>query len=94
MKAEDLEHYLFPEPSLLDISSDDLRVFIVSKLRDAVDMTDGSDPNSDVRIDYAQDTIHQARDILISRGETFPLAEQKTLWFLDWSMHGQWPARS
>lgn len=81
MKAEDLEHYLFPEPSLLDMSSDDLRGFIVSNLRNAGDMTDGSDPNSDVRIDYAQDTIHQARDILVSRGGTFPLTEQKPLWF-------------
>lgn len=78
--------YLFPDEELLSLSSDDLRQVILANLMDAHDQTDGTDYNSDIRIDSAQDIIEQARDILLARGETFTDEEKCEMPFLSWPL--------
>ncbi|HYD60529.1 MAG TPA: hypothetical protein VEC35_09255 [Noviherbaspirillum sp.] len=78
--------YLFPMPRLLTYSNAELRDLIASNLDQAHDMTDGTDFNSDVKIDHAQDIIEQARDILLARGEVFTPEEQAQMDFLDWPL--------
>ena len=87
MTEDDINAYLFPDPELLELDNDELRRYIKNNLRHAKDQTDGTDCMSDVRIDFAQDTIGQARDILLSRGITFSQYEQNELSFLCWESH-------
>lgn len=76
--------YLFPSDMLPSMSSQELRDYITSRLHIANNMIDGTDPNSPERIDYAQDMIHQARDLLLSRGEIFSDTERESMSFLSW----------
>ncbi|RYY74501.1 MAG: hypothetical protein EOO52_13125 [Gammaproteobacteria bacterium] len=80
------DRYLFPDEELFSLSSDDLRRVILESLTDAHDQTDGTDCNSDVRIDFAQDIIEQARDIVLARGETFTAEEKCEMHFLSWPL--------
>lgn len=76
--------YLFPNPDFYEMNNEGLKEYIQKHLDQARDQTDGSDCNSEVRIDYAQDVIGQARDILTSRGVTFSAEEKNQLDFLGW----------
>lgn len=78
--------YLFPEPSIIEQTSDQLKQLISNRLPDAHDQDDGTDSSALVRIDVAQDHIEQARDILLSRGETFTEEEKEELSFLSWPL--------
>jgi hypothetical protein len=78
--------YLFPDESLGQSENDALLSFIERYLPDAKDQTDGSDHHSDVRIDYAQDLIEQARDLLLARGHVFSAEAQSELDFLSWPL--------
>lgn len=78
--------YLFPDEELISLSSDDLRRLILANLVDAHDQTDGTDCNSDIMIDSAQDIIEQARDILLARGKTFTDEEKCEMHFLSWPL--------
>lgn len=78
--------YLFPEPSLAWKSNSSLLDLIASNLAAANDQTDGTDPNSDVRIDHAMDICEQARDILPTRDHAFTEADREQMSFLDWPL--------
>lgn len=80
------DSYLFPMPSLKKSTSDELLAFIAANMADAHDQTDGTDMNSDVRIDHAQDTIEQARDILLKRGHSFTQEDREQMSFLSWPL--------
>lgn len=80
------DSYLFPDEALLSLSNDDLRRVIRTNLKDGQDQTDGTDFNSDIRIDSAQDIIEQARDILLARGMTFTDDEKCDMRFLSWPL--------
>lgn len=80
------EKYLFPDDAIGTMPRAELLTLIESYLKDAHDMTDGSDYNSDVRIDYAQDMIEQARDALLDGGYIFTAAERARLGFLTWPL--------
>lgn len=78
--------YLFPEPALLNRSSAELRGVIAEHLPGALAMVDDFNGTTDASIDYAQDIIEQARDILIERGESFTDEEKQRMKFLRWSL--------
>jgi hypothetical protein len=78
--------YLFPDDAIPGMTRDELLALIAARIDDALDMTDGSDMNSDVRIDYAQDIIEQARDSLVGAGYEFAPAERDRLSFLTWPL--------
>ena len=80
------DSYLFPMPSLKKSTSEELLAFIAENMADAHDQTDGTDMNSDVRIDHAQDTIEQARDILLKRGHSFNQEDREQMAFLRWPL--------
>ncbi|ACD21661.1 hypothetical protein [Paraburkholderia phytofirmans] len=80
------DSYLFPMPSLKEKTSEELRAFIAANMADAHDQTDGTDMNSDVRIDHAQDAIEQARDILMKRGHSFTQEDREQMSFLSWPL--------
>ncbi len=80
------DHYLFPDDEIPGLSRDELLKVISANLDDAMDATDGSDINSDVRIDYAQDIIEQARDALVDEGYEFSQSEQERMSFLSWPL--------
>lgn len=82
----DLNSYHFPEPSLSQMSNEGLLDVIRRRLPQALDMTDGSDINSDVKIDYAQDLIEQARDLLLERGHVFSEEERQQMSFVIWPL--------
>lgn len=86
LKFFEEDRYLFPDKKLLIFSSDDLHRVILDNLTDANDHTDGTDCNSDVRIDFAQDIVEQARDILLARGKTFTDEEKCEMHFLSWPL--------
>lgn len=78
--------YLYPKPALLNRSNAELRQLIAERLPGALDMVDGFNGVTDVSIDCARDTIEQARDILIERGESFTDEEKQRMNFLRWSL--------
>lgn len=86
MTGSNEDAYLFPDRELLGMDNGALRRVISRNLRQANDQTDGSDMDSDVKIDYVQDIIEQARDILVGRGETFSDEEKESMEFLDWPL--------
>lgn len=86
VKIDEMGAYLFPDDNIVRLDDQALLDFIECKLGDALDMTDGSDFGSDLRIDIAQDRIEQARDILLSRGYVFSPDQQERISFLQWPL--------
>lgn len=84
--SDNSQSYLFPNPELKSKPSESLEALIAALLDDTIDRTDGTDMHSDVRIDYAQDLIEQARDILVERGYVFGAEQRLTLPFLSWPL--------
>lgn len=78
--------YFFPDDRIAKLDDQALLDFIERNLDDALDMTDGSDSGSDLRIDIAQDCIEQARDLLWSRGHVFSTDHQERMSFLQWPL--------
>lgn len=76
--------YFFPNPEIRELDNDGLLTLITSRLPAALDMVDGTGCTTDVHIDYAQDIIEQARDILVSRGVEVSAELRLKLKFLDW----------
>eukprot|EP00659_Diplonema_papillatum_P007025 gene7025-10834_t len=76
--------YEFPDEDLLDYSVEQLQALIRKKLPLATYQIDGLGGIDQVRVDYAQDLIDQARDLLLDRGMSFTQAEIEELEFLTW----------
>ena len=76
--------YLFTDPEIDKMTAAALAALMDGLEPDAMDQTDGSDFDSDVRIDHAQDLIEQARDALLKRGYVFSEAERLKFSFLTW----------
>ncbi|UXF74717.1 hypothetical protein K7574_21150 (plasmid) [Stenotrophomonas maltophilia] len=84
MKLKQMSAYLFPDDRIHWLGDQALLDLIECNLDDALDMNDGSDFGSDLRIDIAQDYIEQARDLLLSRGHVFSADFKKRLSFIQW----------
>lgn len=78
--------YEFPNADLPEYSSAELRSLISKELPTAHHQIDGIGGISQVHVDYAQDLIDQARDLLLDRGESFTSEEVDTLSFLTWPL--------
>lgn len=76
--------YLFPDPDLLGYSAAQLRTLIHRELPTALFQIDGTGGITPVHVDYAQDLIEQARDLLLDQGETFSPEDVERLSFLSW----------
>lgn len=76
--------YFFPNPEISEQKNEELFALINQHLPAAKDMVDGTDGTTDVHIDYAQDVIEQARDVLVSRGVPISAELRLQLNFLDW----------
>lgn len=81
--------YLFPYPEIKEKQNDALFALINVHLPTATGMVDGTDGTTDVHIDYAQDVIEQARDVLVSRGVEISAELRLKLNFLDWRTPAQ-----
>jgi hypothetical protein len=78
--------YLFPDDDLAKLGNLQLLALVDRNIDNALDMTDGSDFGSDIRIDVAQDRIEQVRDLLLGRGHVFSADDQERLSFLQWPL--------
>ena len=78
--------YEFPNADLLEYSSAGLRSLISKELPTAQYQIDGLGGITQVHVDYAQDLIEQARDLLLDRGESFTTEEVDALSFLTWPL--------
>lgn len=78
--------YEFQNADLLEYSSAELRSLISTELPTAQYQIDGLGGVTQVNVDYAQDLIEQARDLLLDRGESFTSDEVDTLSFLTWPL--------
>lgn len=76
--------YFFPNPEIAEMQNESLFALIDQYLPTAQNMVDGFEPVSDVQIDYAQDNIEQARDVLVARGVAISAELRESLSFLDW----------
>ncbi|WP_122378086.1 hypothetical protein [Pseudomonas cannabina] len=81
-----LEKYEFPDEKLLSYCPDQLRALIGSRLETAQYRVDGLEGITPVMVDYAQDLIEQARDLLLDLGESFTEQQISDLSLLTWPL--------
>lgn len=80
------DRYEFPDDALLRLTPDQLRQVISDNMANATYHIDGLDGMTPVMVDYAQDQIEQARDLLLDQGVTFSEDEVADLPFLTWPL--------
>lgn len=80
------DSYEFPDDDLLELTALELRKVISNNVARATDHVDGLGGITPVMVDYAQDQIEQARDLLLDMGCTFTQDEVDNLPFLAWPL--------
>lgn len=82
----DADKYEFPDDQLIGLSIDQLRAVITSNQPNATYHVDGLAGVTPVMVDYAQDQIEQARDLLLDQGVTFTDEEKDELSYISWPL--------